>query len=220
MRRLLCFRTWCYVFALGVLLLGSQNSYGVNLIVNGDFEAGNTGFTSDYTYFSTPIDRDTSYAIGNDPYLWHGYRMWASFGDHTTGQGLMFIGDGAIVSDKVLWQQTVPVTSNTWYVFSYWGASSSSNSPAQLRVHINGIPIGSDFVLPSQTGQWMRFSALWNSGSTNQATIRLVNQNTSGSGNDFALDDISLQAVVPEPGTLCLFSIGSMAVLLNRRKRR
>lgn len=219
MRRLLCFRTWCYVFALGVLLLSSQCLYAVNLIVNGDFEAGNIGFTSDYTYFSAPINADTSYAIGNNPREWHAYRQWASFGDHTTGHGLMFIGDGATAPNKVVWQQTVAVASNTLYTFSYWGASSFHSSPARMRVTINGIQVGSDFMFPSQTGQWQRFSVLWNSGSATQATIRLVDQTLKADGDDFALDDISLQAVVPEPGTMCLFSVGVMAVLLNRRKR-
>lgn len=219
MRRLLCFRTWCYVFALGVLLLGSQNSYGVNLIVNGDFEAGKTGFTSDYTYFSTPINAATSYAIGNNPREWHAYRQWASFGDHTTGHGLMFIGDGATASNKVVWQQTVAVASNTLYTFSYWGASSFSSSPAKMRVTINGIQVGNDFMFPSETGQWQQFSVFWNSGSATQATIRLVNQNTAGYGNDFALDDISLQAVVPEPGAMYFFSAGIVAVLMRWRKR-
>jgi hypothetical protein len=65
-----------------------------NLLVNGDFSSGNTGFTSGYTHvpdgvFTAPGD----YGVITNPAtaFTNGF---ASFGDHTTGTGLMMFGDG------------------------------------------------------------------------------------------------------------------------------
>jgi len=37
-------------FLLAAALLAGTPAFAVNLVTNGDFEASNTGFTSDYTY--------------------------------------------------------------------------------------------------------------------------------------------------------------------------
>lgn len=204
------------VIAVGVFLLSSPRVYAVNLIVNGDFEAGNTGFTSEYTYDDTPPMGGTGYyAIGTNPQVWN--NVWASFGDHTSGSGNMFIADGHTVWDKTLWQQTVTVAPNTPYIFSYWAATSYSERPPKLRTFINGVRIG-DLQLPSQTGQWVKFEAVWNSGTATSATIQLVDLVTYPAGNDFTLDDISLQ-MVPEPTAVWLLSIGLTAVALRRRRK-
>ncbi|MGQ9789620.1 MAG: PEP-CTERM sorting domain-containing protein [Armatimonadota bacterium] len=210
----LCLRLWA--IAMGVFLLSGPRVYAVNLIVNGDFEAGNTGFTTDYTHDSTPPMSGLGYyAIGTNPKTWN--NLWASYGDHTSGSGKMFIADGYTVGDKTVWQQTVTVASNTPYIFSYWAANPYSQSPPKLRAFINGVQIG-DLQLPSQTGQWVKFETVWNSGAATSATIRLVDLVTAGIGNDFTLDDISLQAV-PEPATIWLLTTGISAVALRLRRK-
>lgn len=189
-----------------------------NLIVNGDFEAGNVGFSSDYTYDDTPpMDGYGYYAIGTNPKTWNSF--WSSFGDHTSGTGKMFIADGAVQPNKTVWQQTVTVVSGTPYIFSYWAASSYPQRPANLRTYINGVQVGSDLQLPSTTGEWVQFSVVWNSGSATSATIRLVDLLTYGLGNDFVLDDISLQ-VVPEPASVWGMMSGFAAVWLRCGRAR
>lgn len=59
---------------------------------------------------------------------------------------------------------------------------------------------------------------VWNSGSATSATIRPVDLNTNGFGNDFVLDYLNMQ-VIPEPGTMGLFSAGIAAMALRRRKK-
>lgn len=126
----------------------------------------------------------------------------------------MFIADGSITTPlKTVWEETVTVAPNTPYIFSYWAAS-SFDFPAVLRTTINNVQIG-DFYLPRQTGEWVKFEVVWNSGTATSATIRLVDLNRQGGGNDFVLDDISMQ-MVPEPTTVWLFSIGLTAVALRR----
>ncbi len=83
-----------------------------NLITNSDFEGGNTGFDTEYTYLD-PANTGTwtlgpegMYTVSTNPNLYHS--AWASFGDHTTGTGKMMIVNGAIDSEpKVLWSQDV-----------------------------------------------------------------------------------------------------------------
>jgi hypothetical protein len=106
------------------------------------------------------------------------------------------------------------VSPNTEYEFSAWLSnwSSVSYNLAQLEYSINDISIGSDYV-PEQAGDWAKVSHLWQSGFNTTATIKIVDKDTSWSGNDFAIDDISF---VPEPATLLLLGLGGLA--LRKRK--
>ena len=163
------------------------------LVVNGNFNAGATGFTSDYvpgtggTYGL--LSNAGTYATSTSPQLTH--VNFASFGDHTTGFGNMLVVNGAQFPGQNIWCETVAVTPNTDYAFSAWLASAVSESPAQLVFTINGITIGDPLMAPFPTGQWLNFYSIWNSGASTSATICITNQNNLDSGNDFALDDIS-----------------------------
>ena len=66
-----------------------------SLVANGDFSAGNTGFTSSYTYVTGPgsLVPEGVYTITTDPHLEHPGAV--SFGDHTTGTGEMMAVNGA-----------------------------------------------------------------------------------------------------------------------------
>ncbi len=164
-----------------------------NLLVNGDFSQGNTGFTSQYNY-SSDLQPEGNYFVGYDPLDYH--PNGANFGDHTTGTGLMLMANGAPTSITV-WQETVNVSSSTDYTFSGWAASWGKNgdiftdaSPAQLEFLVNGVQIGSEFTLIAGDGQWSQFSASWNSATSTTATIQIVDMNTASFGNDFAVDDL------------------------------
>ncbi len=183
-----------------------------NLLVNGDFSLGNTGFTSQYVY-STNLEPEGNYVVGDNPHNFH--PGGASFGDHTTGTGLMLIANGAPTPNTVVWQETVNVSNGTNYVFSGWAASwgeggspaPSDPSPAQLEFFVNGVQIGSEFTLIAQDGQWSQFSATWNSGTSGSATITIVDMNTASDGNDFAVDDLVFGA--SEAATAAISSDGA-----------
>jgi len=92
-----------------------------NLVINGDFSSGNTGFSSSYTYApSTTYLPEGDYAITTDPHLVHSGAP--SFGDHTSGIGNMMVINGASTPVDV-WCQSIPVTPNTYYAFSAWFAN-------------------------------------------------------------------------------------------------
>ncbi|MCB0770832.1 MAG: hypothetical protein KDC00_10560, partial [Flavobacteriales bacterium] len=163
-----------------------------DLVSNGDFSAGSTDFTSDYTVGTGGpwglLSNAGTYGTGTNAQNLH--NNFAPCTDHTGG-GNMLVVNGAEVAGQDVWCQTVNVATNTNYAFSAWLASMVGSSPAQLQFTVNGVPVGSGLNATGQTCNWLNFYGVWPSGSATVATICIRNLNTSQSGNDFALDDIS-----------------------------
>src|SRR3972149_1171431 len=108
--------------ALAVLLLLTTQAQSASLLVNGDFEQGNTGFSSGHTYspgIQDPNGGSGEYTITTNPTLWNLDQAVASYGDHTTGSGLMMAINGA-TSVMSAWGETVAVVPSTTYQFSGW----------------------------------------------------------------------------------------------------
>lgn len=173
---------------------------GTELINNGDFSLGNTGFSSAYTY-ATSHTGQGQYWVGNNANPWSPFLV--SGGDHTTGSGDFMLVDGASTANVNVYCQTVSVKPNTNYLFSTWLTTLNNNPPssqlAQLQFYVNGIPLGNVFTAPPTYSVWAQFFSAWNSGANTSANICIVNQSTTSQGNDFGLDDISFQECV----TLC-----------------
>ena len=183
----------------GWYYLTVQSLLPYNLVVNGDFSAGNTGFTSSYTYVSSGAGElvpESVYAIVTDPYPAHPAAF--SFGDHTTGTGNMMAINGASTPISV-WCETIPVTPNTNYNFSAWVANWSNADVGTgvpvLQFQINGTLIGSADAITAADGVWTNFFATWNSGVNTTASICIYDETTAADGNDFALDDISFTQI-------------------------
>ena len=168
-----------------------------NLVVNGDFEQGNTGFASAYTYVTGYNSLWTAgvYTITTDPHNEHS--LASSFGDHTSGSGQMMAMNGASTPINV-WCQSIKVTPNTNYAFSAWFANWSSdaidNLP-EIQFAINGSLIGSLNNFPQGQGKWVQFYTIWNSGNNTNITICINDQQTAIGGNDFSIDDISFTKI-------------------------
>ena len=170
---------------------------GTNIVVNGDFSSGNTGFTSSYTMPSSCsgcccgiLSNEGTYGVNTNPHNLH--TNFVSTGDHTSGTGKMLIVNGASTANVTVWKENITIQPNTNYVFSVWATSVTSANPAVLQFSINGNPLGTVALSPSlANGTWQYFTTVWNSGSvTGTVPIALVNQNTASNGNDFAVDDI------------------------------
>lgn len=192
------------------VLTGRSVNLSNNLIVNGDFEGGNFGFSSDYVYSPTNLVPEGTYAVLPNPQTAHS--GFAPCGDHTSGGGNMMAVNGAGVPNQNVWCQTVSVQPNTQYVFSAWVTSLHPSSPARLQFSINGTPIGPIFTAPSTTCTWLNFYTLWNSGTNTTANICIVNQNTVLGGNDFALDDIVFSPVCTVTDTVQVHVVPLQAV--------
>lgn len=208
MRTLLAFSSFLALAAL---------SPAFDFVVNGDFEAGNTGFTSDYVYV-TPgpghLGAQGVYTIDTNPHNSH--TSFANMGDHTTGTGLMMILNGK-AGDSSVWEETVTgLLIGELYTFSAWASSVHPTSPASLELRVNGLTVDS-IALSSTTNYWLQGLGTWTADSTT-ATLRIVDVNGASSGNDFAVDDISFAGPVPEPATVAVFCVLSGALLRKRRR--
>lgn len=202
------------LFSLGTWTFIANQANGMDLFVNGDFSSGNTGFSSTLTYTSDLIPENT-YAIGTNPAEFHNNTY--SYGDHTTGTGLMMIVNGPTVSNQIIWQETVSVTTDTSYAVSGWAARwyLYDTSPAQLQFYINGTAVGSTLTLTENSDAWNNFTGSWYSGTATSATVQIRDLNLAATGNDFSLDDLSFQPV-PEPGA-GFFLLGGLFLLKTRR---
>ncbi|MFO7613996.1 MAG: T9SS type A sorting domain-containing protein [Bacteroidales bacterium] len=166
-----------------------------NLILNGSFELGVVGFSSDYVNNQTSIYNEGTYAVVNDAHAVHPNFFCNQ--DHTTGAGKMMCVNGAGVPNVRVWYHTLAnVQPETKYEFSTWITSLFETNPALLQFSINGQLMGEPFQAYTSTCDWYQFFHIWDSGPNTQATISIVNQNTILSGNDFALDDISFATVL------------------------
>jgi len=203
---------------IGLLCLcQTAHLLGQNLLINGSFESGNNGFTTDYTHAPGNISPPGTYDVVRNPRDSHA--LGASFTDHTSGMGFMLAANGATEANRVLWRQSVGVTMNTPYEFSGWAASWGDDgtghdlNPARVRISINGNAAGSAFQLSNVDGQWQSFSFPWTSIAAGSATIELWLENTDFLGNDPAFDDFQF-TVVPEPSMLSLLSAAAIPALL------
>lgn len=159
---------------------------GPELITNGDFSLGNTGFTSEYEYRSPSSGATTAgqFTVGTS----------SSCPDHTTGSGNMMIINGA-QDQRVVWSQTVPVETNTSYALSMWYQKLFNENGYNLRLFINDIQLGVDYTILGICS-WDEINFTWFSGGSTTATISLIDLNTASSGNDFAIDDISFRNLI------------------------
>ena len=132
-----------------------------NLIVNGDFEAGNTGFTSGYLFDNSLGGLATGgegagagkYAVVTDPNF--SPSSFPHAADHTpTGPGNMMVVNGSGIAAKTVWEQIVapPLTVGTTYEFSVWVMNVYPDNPANLQFSFGGSVLGT--MTPKGTDVW------------------------------------------------------------------
>jgi gliding motility-associated-like protein len=170
-------------------------------IINGDFESGNTGFTSSLDYvtffpFICTLCPENTYAIGNNATLFHNGFTGT---DHTNPpSGDYFIANAPGEAGAAVWCQSIPVLPQTNYTFSFWARDIANNSNphplAVLRPSFNGLAIADSLIAE---GGWSNLTVSWYSENATQLDICILDFQTQTGGNDFGLDDISLTACEP-----------------------
>ena len=174
-----------------------SQSAGTNIVVNGDFEEDNTAFTTSLRYI---VPRSATGGWGEYTVTDEVQAFWPSapaaqyaYG----GSGLMMVIDGATSSNSVIWQQTVPVTPHTYYAFSTQVMSclisNQTGHYALLQFSVNNEQLGEIFHSPKELYQWSRYYEVWYSGENTTAVLTILNQNTDGLGNDFAIDAVHFE---------------------------
>ena len=161
-----------------------------NAIYNGNFEMGNVGFSSDYSYNDSGWLSLGQNCVGFDASLAHPN---FSGTDHTSGSGQFLICNGDTLPNQNVYCTSVDVTQNTEYNLSFWVCNLSFSflaDLADLDVTINGVSLGS-IQSPYLENVWDNFNSTWNSGNNTIANICISNINTANNLNDFGIDDIS-----------------------------
>jgi hypothetical protein len=176
-----------------------------NLLVNGNFSHGATGFATAYHKGGTSLVVSDTYLVGANPHTYH--FAGAAFGDHTTGSGKMLLINGSTTPAAIAWRETVNVAKGVEYAFTGFAASWATDgpaggdiSPADVLITINNTPVLTS-TLPSTPGQWAPLTSTWLA-TGSRATITITDLNTSLSGNDSAYDDLSFSPLASIHGNV------------------
>lgn len=181
---------------------------GVNLVTNGSFENGNTGFTSSYIYAADVQGNlelstggtgngETKYSIATLPSNLH-----SNFNNVLAKVGaFQMVVNGASTAGVPIWGSGSPiaVSPNTYYQFTYWlqtVVNGIDDNPSKLQLYANGIAAGPIYQADPNSGVWKKFVYNWYSGNSSTVNLTLINQQTAAGGNDFAIDDIVFQSVL------------------------
>lgn len=232
--------------ALATGAVATAADAATNLIVNGDFSQGATGFTSDYRYVaptSGAMMPETVYTVTSDPKSVHPY--WVQL----TGDKQLLLVNGATTSGKTVWQESIATVAGQAYDFSASAADVCCNSahlgdysPSELEFQISSNGFTTFQTLATITthptgdaGQLYTITDTFTA--TGPLQIRIIDALTGRVGNDFAVGDVSVIAApesgptpdrpglstisaVPEPATWAFMIAGLGGVGAAMRTRR
>jgi PEP-CTERM motif len=213
------------ILAVAIVLMGAISSYASNnLVTNGNFESGTTGFTSNYTQGGNPLDADHWEVVQSANWT---HFAWVDAPDHTIGDwvdktGHYFVANGSPTPGQAVWQSSTPLNINqqsTTYRFEAYvtsvydvstdeGGLHGDNGPYltfQVGDGTNWYDMGtSGTFLGTNAGDWklIYFDAQF--GQTGSYYVRLMNAQYVGGGNDLGVDDIyyGLLNDAPTSGTI------------------
>lgn len=174
-----------------------------NKVTNGDFSQGNIGFSSACLSYSSVTPLDTGkFAISNDASTVSPNLIGT---DHTTGSGnFMIINQGQRPTLPIVWSQSISIQKNSNYIFAAWFKNLSklpdyAGLPtAKMELWINGSKVSSTLNVTDAPDEWRLLEANWNSGTSTTANLEIRNAETSTSGNDFGIDDVTFKDCCPE----------------------
>lgn len=211
-------------FAITTLavIAASSGSANAGLIANGTFDGG-TIAPATSTYPTDPMMwPEGRYNVTNFDTL---HPLWVDFFDHTSGNGEsgFMIVNGTTQGNGPSWSDTVQVEPGTEFVLSAWLASLYPDAIATVSLRVIGVGeetgtvvAQSDVTAPETLATWEQRSMNFNSGDFSTLRIEIWDTNQVAGGNDYAIDDIALNAV-PTPGATALAGMG---LLVAGRRRR
>lgn len=174
--------------------------------------------TSSY-FVSASMFEEGSYNIAT----WDTFHpSWSDFYDHTSGDAsgrYMVVNGASGGGGGMAWAATVAVTAGTDYTLGAWFASVYSFATASLRFRVVGDTTLSGIVFgaPDETGVWEHTEYTFNTGTSTSISVQIWDVSGISDGNDYAIDDITLEAV-PSPGTLAALALGSLFSMRGRRR--
>lgn len=159
-----------------------------NLLTNGDFSDGDTGFTSDLN--SDCMCNTDSYCVGTqmvDKCNNFGPFNFEEFIDPGVGQ--FMIVDGPTVPNRDIWCNTVQFEPNDDYVFTFRAREFAGGPNPILELTVGGTAIGTATI--GNTGDWEQFNfSFTNSQGAISLDVCLTQTNNGSLGYDYGLDDL------------------------------
>ena len=230
-------------FALSAIALAIPFIASANLVVNGDFELGNTGFTSSHNLvigtgtalFPAPpvapanavsgpgpaddnmYDEGTYTVTNAQPGAWHA--LWRNDLD-LIGHNRYMLINGDTAAGTTVWSQAIvpPLVDGQLYRLSFDVANVLSSGTAAAQLSLS---LGNSIVLnvnaPAGNAQWQNVFGDFIFESSGGSNANILNAIVAFEGNDFAIDNIILEAV-PEPFTMALGAAG-IGIFLRRRMK-
>jgi hypothetical protein len=220
------------VFALLVGVTVSDSA-SANLIQNGDFSNGFSNFTSSYTAVTdgqpNALVPEGTYTVGTNPGADH-----PLFVNTPNNTNPMLFVNGSTAGGDVVYQYSSVIGGTGHFNFSIAVGDiccnsnfTGTNNPSSLLFQISSdftsdpiTTIGSASTHPpGDSGVFstttLSFSA------TGPFEFRILDNNQTPSGNDFAIDNITINAAVPEPSTWAMMILGfaGIGALAYRRRK-
>ena len=190
---------------------------GPNLVTNGHFELGLTGFTTQYTLANSCSPGMYNVVPGSQVAGMCG--GWNSL-DHTSGlpAGKMLVVDGSQTLGVAAYRSQFTAAASTQYAFcAYFNNLNTPNYPnkpdpiVQLwLVTASNVPVIqlASMTLPESPDAWIKLSGLWTSPpGVNVYKLEIRTAGTSFEGNNFAVDDVSIHACSPPPPCQAAFTV-------------
>lgn len=205
-------------FAAVLLSASSAWSATVELVTNGGFEDGFTGFTTEFanTTPSRPNGVQQASVITNG----------SAFGlEEFAGDSFLAVNGGNdLNTDPLLWSQDISVVAGTTYDFSVQVGTATPVVLGNLSVQFDGTEI-LEILAPAADNTYEQFTTSFTATSSGVFALSFFELSTGFGGNDYGLDDISLTfddagtaPTVPLPagGVLLLAGLGGLAFMRRR----
>lgn len=159
------------------------------LVTNGNFSAGNTGFSTQFNYNNT-LTTDGNYWIGNNAASFHPQFLG-------TGNGaFLMVNAGWMHAGFDAWCQTIDVCPGQTYTLRVRAMSLASQGAPLLDWSIDGVQ-QNYFMQTGGQAAWTLFTNTWISGpGQTSANFCVRVASGHGIGNDFGIDDISISSTI------------------------
>ncbi|MCB9266180.1 MAG: gliding motility-associated C-terminal domain-containing protein [Lewinellaceae bacterium] len=194
------------------ILTGQDCSFlGPNLFLEGTFGSGPDNVAPDtpfiapsgYVYTLSPPPQEGEYTITNNTAPWAAAEGWLETTDNSGfAEGYMMVVN-AVADTVPFWENTLNLCGDSYYLISLDAINlqdpgSAPAAPPRIQVIMDGAVVADFGDLP-QDGQWYNLNKLVYVGpGGGNVSFQLVNLYSGDPGNDFAVDNISLQKCGPE----------------------